>query len=70
MTSDNAPPDVSPLPDPYGLVINGTRQLIALCAQALEGSTLSSTQSEDVGEFVGVLANWLDTLASAASNEA
>ncbi len=67
MTDDHSAPGIPTSLDPYGLVINGTRQLIAQCAQALEGNTLSNTQSEYVGEFLGVLANWLDTLASAAS---
>ncbi len=67
MTDDHSTTGIPTSPDPYGLVIGGTRQLIAQCAQALEGNTLSGVQSEYVGEFLDVLANWLDTLASAAS---
>lgn len=70
MTDDHRTTDMSTSPDPYGLVIDGTRQLIAQCAKALEGGTLGDVQSEYVGEFVGVLANWLDTLNSAASDMA
>ena len=70
MTDDHSTTDMSTSPGPYGLIIDGTRQLIAQCAQAIEGDTLSDVQSEYVGEFLGVLANWLDTLASAASAEA
>ena len=70
MTDDPHTTDMSTSPDPYGLVIDGTRQLIAQCAKALEGGTLDGVQSEYVGEFVGVLANWLDTLESAASDVA
>ena len=70
MTDDHHTTNMSTSPDSYGLVIGGTRQLIAQCAKALEGGTLEGAQSEYVGEFVGVLANWLDTLVSAASDAA
>lgn len=70
MTDDPSTPDISTSPGPYGLVIDGTRQLIAQCAKAIEGGTLSDAQSADVGEFLGVLANWLEALTSAASDGA